>query len=392
MATLKNYKPEKRPMAGKKFVRVACVQAPQVVFNKWKQIEVACKYIKEAGEKGVELVAFSETYIPVFPAYYTGGYESNVEEWRLWNIGLQDNSIVVPSDETDAIGKACKEAGVYCVMGVNELDDADGVRTFYNTQIMFGKDGRILRRHRKLTPTYSERCYWGSGDGSDLGVVETDIGRIGSLICGEHHAILIRAAEMLMGEDFHIANYPGCHKAQSGEKFLVANRDGNAYGCECHLGAREYALEAGCFCLCSCGILGEKDFEPEYKSLIGSDHLNIDWAIGGSAIVGPGGEYVVKPVFDKEGLVIADCYADDIKVSKMLFDAAGHYSHPEIARLVLNTKHYTNLNIIENSSPKKGISYKDLKNLSEEFEVDLDKLERIATRIEKHNQGLAIDD
>ena len=197
---------------------------------------------------------------------------------------------------------------------------------------------------------------------------------------------------MLMGEDFHIANYPGCHKAQSGEKFLVANRDENAYGCECHLGAREYALEAGCFCLCSCGILGEKDFEPEYKSLIGSDHLNIDWAIGGSAIVGPGGEYVVKPVFDKEGLVIADCYADDIKVSKMLFDAAGHYSHPEIARLVLNTKHYTNLNIIENSSPKKGISYKDLKNLSEEFEVDLDKLERIATRIEKHNQGLAIDD
>ena len=119
-----------------------------------------------------------------------------------WNIGLQDNSIVILSYDTDRLCEACKKYNVYCVMGVNELDDANGVRTFYNTQIIFGNDGTILGRHRKTKPTYTERVYWGDGDGSDLNVYKTSIGRIGALVCAEHHTIAVSRAQMMMGGKF----------------------------------------------------------------------------------------------------------------------------------------------------------------------------------------------
>ena len=70
MAEIRSKKLNKSVFGGHDVVRVAAIQAPQIVFNKEKSIEVACDRIREAGANGAKLVAFSETYIPVFPAYY----------------------------------------------------------------------------------------------------------------------------------------------------------------------------------------------------------------------------------------------------------------------------------------------------------------------------------
>lgn len=391
-----NVKPDKRIFGGRDKVRVAAIQAPQIVFNKEKQIEIACQRIKEAAANGAELVAFSETYIPVFPAYYTGGYESDKEEWALWNIGLQDNSIVIPSDDTDRIAQACKEAHVFCVMGVNELDDADGSRTFYNTQIFFGNDGSILGRHRKLMPTYTERIYWGNGDGSDLNVYKTEIGRIGGLICWEHHTLLVRVAQMLLGEEFHIANFPGTYSMWGdGErpnrtgKALMRNTNPYGFGCDNMVSIREYAFQAGCFVICAQGLLREQDFEPEYKSLLNSDHLNIEWANGGSCVVNPFGEFIAEPVIDQDTIVYADCYANEIKCAKAYFDGLGHYSRPDVAKLLLNTNHNTNLNFAS-AQEQAAPDYKYLKQLSEEYEIKLTRLEKLANRLETKGNGFDI--
>lgn len=375
-------------MSGKEKVRVAAVQASQIVFNKEKSIEKACQLIKEAGANGAELVAFSETYIPVFPAYYTGGFESDLDEWGLWNIGLQDNSIVLPSEDTEIIGKACREAGVYCVMGVNELDDTVGSRTFYNTQVLFGSDGKILGRHRKIKPTYTERTYWGEGDGSDIKVYDTSIGRIGSLICWEHHTILVRAAQMLLGEEFHIANWPGNWQIGVGEpgnkhgKVLSRNELPNGDGCDLHFAIKEYAFQAGSFVISVSGLLREEDFEAPYKSLINSDHMNFEWAIGGSAIVNPFGEYIAGPVLHEEKIIYADCYANDIKAAKAFFDGLGHYSRPDVAKLLLNST--PNVNLLNIKDP----DYSYMKQVSEMFEVKLEKLEKLANKLEEKKTTL----
>lgn len=49
---------------------------------------------------------------------------------------------------------------------------------------------------------------WVYGNGSGLKVVDTDIGRIDVLICGENTNPLARFALLAQGEQIHIATYP----------------------------------------------------------------------------------------------------------------------------------------------------------------------------------------
>lgn len=378
MAKLMTEKPNKQIMGGKEKVRVAAIQAPQIVFNKEKSIDIAIAKIKEAAANGAELVAFSESYIPVFGPYYSSTYNSNSEEWALWNIGLQKNSIVIPSEDTDRLCQACRDAGVYCVMGVNELDDKQGVFTYYNTQILFGPEGTIIGRHRKLKPTYNERVYWGEGNGSDLGAYNTNIGRIGMLCCWEHHTVLVRAAQILQGEEFHIANWPGNWTCK-GNTPIDITEDPN--GCDGNRAARAYAFDSGAFTLSVHGLLRDQDFEPEYECMKDSKDLKYDWAIGGSFICDPFGEYLAEPVLYEDTILYADCEAKLIRAHDAVFDGLGHYSRPDVAQLYLNTDDPANLNTY---SARTAIApeYKKLQEISETFEVKLSKLENLANKLE----------
>lgn len=248
-------------LGGREKVRVAVIQAASNVFNKEKLITKACRMIKEAGANGAELVAFPECFIPVFPQIYNPGFDCDASMQERWAIGLSDNSIVVGSEDTIRIGEACRDAGVYCVMGVHEMDDRPGVHTFYNTNLTFGPSGEVLARHRKLKPTFNERVYWGEGDGSDMGVVDTPIGRIGSLICWEHHTIGVRAAQMLLGEEFHVATWSGTweFKHAPGHGCIAPNTHPMGDNCDAHMADMEYAFESGAFVLSAHNLLREED-------------------------------------------------------------------------------------------------------------------------------------
>ena len=192
----------KQVLGGRENVKVAVIQASPVFMDKERTIEKACRLIRQAGSNGAELVTFSESYIPGYPAYYTAGYETPPHEWTDFMIGLQDNSVSIPSEDTVILGEAAKDAGAYVVIGCNELDDRPGSRTVYNTLLFIDRNGGVMGRHRKLMPTYTERIYWGQGDASDIVVFDTEIGRIGGLICWENHMTLVRAAMIHRGEEF----------------------------------------------------------------------------------------------------------------------------------------------------------------------------------------------
>ncbi len=361
-------------LGGREKVKVAVIQASPVFMDKRGSIEKACKLIKEAGQNGAELVTFSETFIPGYPAYYTVGYETPPHEWTDFMIALQENSVLIPSEDTQILGEAARDAGTYLVMGINELDDRPGSQTVYNSLLYIDKEGQVMGRHRKLMPTYTERVYWGQGNGSDINVFDTDIGRIGGLICWENHMTLVRAAMIHRGEEFHIAVWPGNWK-RGDDKLLQSDTSEGGIHCNLQSLIKVHAFEAGAFVLSGCGYLTEDDFPEKWEYIRDGDHINYDWARGGSSIVNPAGRYLAEPCFEKDAILYAECYANQIKAVKAVFDSLGHYSRWDVARLALNTQ-------------RLDPEFLDDAMLHNDFEITEDKLDRISESYEISKDNL----
>lgn len=369
-------------MGGKEKVRVAVVQAAPVFMDKQKTIEKACKLITEAGNNGAELIIFSEVFIPGYPAIYTGGWDSKPSEWGKYMIALQDNSVVINSRDVEPLREASQEASAYTVIGCNELDDRQGSRTIYNCLLFIGKDGKVMGRHRKLMPTYIERTYWGCGDASDLKVFDTDIGRIGSLICGENTMVLMKAAMMQKGEEFHITVWPGAWSGQGKTHLFDPETDSSGGSCLVYPVIRSYAIESQAFVVGSLGILTQNDFPERWRFLKDNDHVNYSWLVGGSTVIDPHGRFMVGPVIGEEKILYADCYANQIKLAKALLDCLGHYTRWDLVQLQVRSEPWTP----EVEIPKKifkQLPLNELRRISQEYAISLDKLEGIIEELNK---------
>jgi nitrilase len=55
---------------------------------------------------------------------------------------------------------------------------------------------------------------------------------------------------------------------------------------------------------------------------------------GGSAIVAPDGRYLAGPLYGEEGLLLAELDMAEVARARQLLDVAGHYSRPDVFRLV----------------------------------------------------------
>ncbi len=373
---------EKKVLGGRDKVKVAVAQAAPVFMDKGKTIEKTCRLIVEAGKNGAELIVFPETFIPGYPAIYTGGWESKLSEWAPYMIALQDNSIVVNSMDTEILGQAAREAGVYAVIGCNELDDRPGSRTIYNTLLFMDRNGRLMGRHRKLMPTYSERTYWGWGDASDLQVFDTDIGRIGGLICGENLMILLKAAMMHKGEEFHIAVWPGAWSGQGLTHVMDPETDPHGATSSLYPVIRTYACEAQAFVLSSCGIMGEADFPDKWRHIKDSEHTNYSWSVGGSAIASPHGKLLAGPAIGKEEIIYADCYAHHIKLAKAIFDCLGHYTRWDVVSLQLRNEPWTPETGMT-PGPGLDIPPAEIRRIGEKYEISTQKLEAVINELNK---------
>lgn len=301
----------------KKKLKVAVAQAAPVIMNKEKTIEKAIKIIREAGQEEAKLVVFPESFIPAYPRGFSYGFVvgsrtmEGREDWKQY----YDNSIIVPSNDTDILGNAAKEAGVYLGVGVTERDEVNC--TLYCTYLFFDPNGKLLGKHRKLKPTGTERCIWGEGDGSTLTAIDTPYGVMGSLICWENYMPLARAAMYEKGVTIYIAP-------------TADSRD------EWQSTMKHIALEGRCFVI-GCNQYVTKDMYPNslnYYSELESQPENM--CPGGSCIVNPFGKYLVEPVWNKEDIVIAELELDEVVLSRLDFDPCGHYSRPDVFELIVH--------------------------------------------------------
>jgi predicted amidohydrolase len=282
-------------------VHVAIVQAAPVALDLAASMDKADALIRQAAARGATLVAFGETWLPGYPIWL-----DHCPDVALWNHGpakdvfarLRRNSVEVPSAETERLAKLAKELGVTIVIGVNER--AGG--TLYNSLLTFAPE--LVRHHRKLVPTYSERMVWGQGDAKDLSAIDG----VGGLICWEHWMPLARQAMHDSGEEIHVAVWPTAHELHQ-------------------IASRHYAFEGRCFVL-ACGAISRvRDLPPEFALPGDPDRL---LQRGGSAIIAPDASYVAGPVFDQETIVDAEIDLEQIDRERMTLDVSGHYARPDV--------------------------------------------------------------
>lgn len=329
----------KKVLGGLPVVKVAMVQKSSAFMDREASLARAEKYIAEAAAGGAQLVVFPEVWLSGYP-YWTEGWDSDVQDWVKERVRFRDAAVVAPSEDTERLGAAAAKAGIYLVMGCNELDDRPEVGTIYNCLLFFGPDGRLLGRHRKTMPTFTERLFWGQGTAADLRVFDTDIGRLGGLICGEHLMTLIRAAMIAKGEDIHVGVFPGSFKLHTGPRLEEPDTDNHFFG---HASIRAHAMEAGAFGVLANTYLDPNDV-PEDFAYRGK--MNIDYSNGGSQIAAPLGFTMVGPVYGSE-IVFGDLPADLLKASKAIIDTMGHYSRPDLVSLIIKGQPDANHMIVD---------------------------------------------
>ncbi|TDF39841.1 carbon-nitrogen hydrolase family protein [Alteromonadaceae bacterium M269] len=300
-------------------VKVAAVQAAPVLFDKSASVQKACDLTLEAAEKGAELVLLPEAFIPAYPRGFGFGMvvgSRNEEGRQLWKRYWQ-NAIDVPSKETDQLAKAAKQAGVYLSIGVIERDGDFSGGTLYCTQLQFSPEGELLGKHRKLKPTGSERLIWGEGDGSTLPVFDTPIGKLGGLICWENYMPMARMAMYAQGVQIYLA--PTADQRPTWQSSM-----------------QHIAAEGRCFVV-SCNQYVTKDMYPKhletYEELEKQPEV---MSRGGSVILSPMGEVLAGPLWDEEGILMAELDLSEIGKSKLDFDAVGHYARPDVFQLQVN--------------------------------------------------------
>ncbi len=286
--------------------KVAVIQAAPVLFNVKATIEKMEQLVKTAAKNGAKLVLFPETFVSVYPRGLSFGtvVGSRSKDGRATWQRYWESAIEVYSEESAAIGAIAEKYGVYLVTGVTEKAREGG--TLYCTTLYYDPQGQLVGKHRKLKPTAAERIIWGEGDGSDLDVYHTEVGKIGGLICWENYMPQARTRLYEQGIEIYLAP-----TADSREVWTST--------------MRHIALEGRCFVL-GCNQYITKDMYP--KDLPGIEDLEQQPDVmcrGGSLIVSPLGEVLAGPLFDEEGILYADLDLMEVVRGKLDFDVIGHY-------------------------------------------------------------------
>lgn len=297
-------------------VRAAVVQAAPVLLDREATTSKVCRLIDEAAAKGANLILFPEAMIPAYPRGLSFGtvVGARSEDGRVAYARYWDNAVEVPGPVTEAIGAAAERAKAYVSVGVIERESTYRGGTLYCTLLYFGPDGQLLGKHRKLKPTAAERLIWGEGDGSTLTAVKTEFGTVGGLICWENYMPLARMAMYSKGVDIYLAP-----TADARETWQAT--------------VRHIALEGRCFVL-SCNQFVTREMMPKDWEDIGPGPE--PFCRGGSAIIGPLGQYLAGPLYDEEGILVADLDLSLITQARFDFDVVGHYNRPDVFQLIVN--------------------------------------------------------
>jgi len=310
-------------------LKIGMAQISPVWLNKEKTIDKIKDYIIEAGEDDCELVVFGEALLPGYPFWVsmTDGAQFDSKVQKEIHAHYIKNSIQIEAGELDDICVLAKQHKIAIYLGLMERAKNRGGHSIYCSLVYINSDGEIKSVHRKLQPTYEERLTWAPGDGNGLRVHELKNFTVGGLNCWENWMPLPRTALYGLGEDLHIAVWPG-------SDYNTADI------------TRFIARESRSFVVSVSSLMSKTDFPKD------TPHLNTilencpdTLANGGSCIAGPDGEWILPPVIDKEGLITTTIDFNRVLQERQNFDSVGHYSRPDVTKLTVNRERQSTVEI-----------------------------------------------
>jgi nitrilase len=299
---------------------IALAQIAPVWLNRQATTTKMIDYIVEAARQGARLVTFGETLLPGYPFWLdlTEGSRFNDDLQKDLHAYYVKQAVDIEAGDLDAICKTAKQHKIAVMLGCLERPRDRTGYSVYCSCVYINELGIVASVHRKLTPTYEERLTWAPGDGHGLRTHKLDGFTVGGLNCWENWMPLSRATLYAQGEDLHVGIWPGnLRNTEDLTRFI--------------------AKEGRSFSVAVSGLMRREDIPtdtPHLDKIL--ERCPEILANGGSCIAGPDGKWIIEPVIDVEALLVATLDRNMVRRERQNFDVTGHYSRPDVTRLVVN--------------------------------------------------------
>ena len=305
-----------------KQLRVALAQIAPVWMDRKRTIEKVVSCIDNAAAQQADLVVFGEALIPGYPFWLerTGGARFNDPVQKAFHQRYLEQAVDIEAGDLVSVQQAARNGNIAVYLGTVERPKDRGGHSLYCSLVYIDAKGEIGSVHRKLQPTYDERLAWSPGDGHGLRTHALGPFTAGGLNCWENWMPLSRAALYGAGEDLHIAVWPGSRRNTEDITPFLAKE------------GRSYAVSVS-------GLMRPEDVPadfPEREAILGDGRTL--FADGGSCIAAPDGSWVLEPEMGVESLRTATLDRGLVLRERQNFDAAGHYSRPDVTRLTVDRR------------------------------------------------------
>lgn len=320
-------------MAADDQLRVGFAQLAPIWLQRAATIDKMLRYIQQAAEQDCQLLCFGETLLPGYPFWldFTDGARFNSPLQKELHAHYLEEAVQIERGDLDTFCQAARTHQMALILGVVERPVDRGGHSVYCSLVYITPEGKIANVHRKLQPTYEERLCWSPGDGHGLRTFPLGKFHLGGLNCWENWMPLPRAALYGLGEDLHIAIWPGNKRnTEILTRFLA--REG-----------RSYVISVS-------GIMRHTDISDDLPQAKLLQEKAPDWmADGGSCIANPDGSWLVEPITKEEGIRVVTIDHARVREERQNFDPAGHYSRPDITRLHVNRERQSTIHIKDHS-------------------------------------------
>ncbi|HXB44355.1 MAG TPA: carbon-nitrogen hydrolase family protein, partial [Puia sp.] len=250
-----------------KKIKAGVVQATPALFNMEKTIDIIISWIEQAATENCELLLFPESFVPCYPRGldFDAVIGRRTDKSRdIWLDYWENSMEASQTKHIKKIGEAIKKAGLFVALGVTEKETIGG--SLYCSLFYFDRQGNLIGKHRKIKPTGLERYIWAESDGSTLLSFDTEVGKIGGLICWENYMPLARMAMYEKGIEIYLA--PTADARPSWQSSM-----------------QHIALEGRCFVMACNQFVKKSDYPEKYLQDLKDEPETM--CPGGSVIISP---------------------------------------------------------------------------------------------------------